>query len=150
MRYPIRTAAAGMAAGLLLGAVMFCGRRAGVLHKTLADHAEDWLARSLDTRRRIGNTGTIAAEQANHLAASALFGIGYGALRRSLPAVPPLGLGALYGGALYAINIAGIAPLIGLTRGERREPAGVVLQRLSLHILFGIAAAAFAEIGEKP
>lgn len=85
----------------------------------------------------------------NHLVASAVFGAAYGVLRQSLPAAPPLALGALYGGALYAINIVGVAPLIGLTPGERQEPARIILERLAIHLLFGIALAAFTELGKE-
>ena len=90
MRAEIKTAAAGVAAGIVLSAVMAVGRRAGLLEKTLAEHAEDWLDRTLDARRHIGVSGTTAAEQASHLAASAVFGVGYGMLRQSLPQVSPV------------------------------------------------------------
>jgi hypothetical protein len=40
----------GLAAGLALSLVMDLGRRAGVLHKTLAENAEDWVDRAADTR----------------------------------------------------------------------------------------------------
>jgi hypothetical protein len=76
-----------------------------------------------------------------------VFGAAYGAARQSLPEVSPVVLGPLYGSALYAVNIVGIAPLIGLTRGERQEPVGIRLQRLGIHVLFGIALAVFAELG---
>jgi hypothetical protein len=57
-------------------------------------------------------------------------------------------LGPLWGGALYTINIVGIAPLIGLTQGEEQAPAGIRLQRLGIHVFFGIALAAFVELGK--
>lgn len=75
------------------------------------------------SRRRMGSGGTTAVEQANHLAASAAFGLGYTLLRERLPRIPSPVLGALYGAGLYAVNIVGIAPLIGLTQGERNVPA---------------------------
>jgi hypothetical protein len=149
MRYQIETAMAGIAAGVLVSGVMVLGRRTGLLHKTLAEEAEDWLDRAVGLRRRIGATGTTAAEQINHLMASAAFGAGYGTLRRSVPGVPPLALGLLYGGALYAINIATIAPLIGLTRGEGQAPAPVILERLATHLLFGAAVAGFTSLGRE-
>jgi hypothetical protein len=149
MRQEIGTALAGLAAGVLVSAAMAAGRRARLLDKTLAEHAEDWLDRAADTRRRFGTAGTTAAEQVNHLAASAAFGAAYGVLRRRLPEVPPAALGALYGGALYAINIAAIAPMIGLTRGEAQETGRVVVQRLAMHLFFGTALAAFAEFAQE-
>jgi hypothetical protein len=149
MRYQIETAMAGIAAGVLVSGVMVLGRRTGLLHKTLAEEAEDWLDRAVGLRRRIGATGTTAAEQINHLMVSAAFGAGYGTLRRSVPGVPPLALGLLYGGALYAIIIATIAPLIGLTRGEGQAPAPVILERLATHLLFGAAVAGFTSLGRE-
>jgi hypothetical protein len=57
---------------------MVRGRRAGLLHKTLNELAEDWLDKRFDARRRIGTAGTTVMEQADHLAASAVFGAAYG------------------------------------------------------------------------
>ena len=68
--------------------------------------------------------------------------------RQSLPQVPPVALGPLYGAALYAVNIVWITPLIGLTRGEGPEPVRIRLQRLGIHVLFGIVLATFVELGE--
>jgi hypothetical protein len=135
----------GLAAGLTMSLAMELGRRSGVLHKTLAENAEDWLDRMADTRRHIGRNGTAAVEQANHMAAAAAFGFGYFLLRERVSELPAWILGALYGGGLYIANIAGIAPLIGLTEGEQNAPASVRAERFGLHLLFGIVTAAVAE-----
>ena len=149
MRTSMAGAWGGLAGGLLVSAAMIAGRRAGLLHKTLAEHGEDWLDRLFDARRRAGPHAVTIAEQTNHLATSAAFGWGYGLLR---PHVrwPATVLGALYGSALYAINIVGIAPRIGMTRGESRVSTGVSAQRLAMHVLFGVATAAIAESLMKP
>lgn len=131
----------GLTAGVAMSLAMIFGRRAGVLDKTLAEHSEDWLDRTMGTRRRIGEGGTAAVEEANHMAAAATFGFGYGALRGCLPRVPGVLLGALYGAGLYAVNIAGAAPLLGITRGEQNAPAPVRAQRFGMHVLFGVVAA---------
>jgi hypothetical protein len=55
--------------------------------------------------------------------------------------VPPVAAGALFGAGLYAVAIAGVAPRIGLTQGEDREETSVALQRLGLHVLFGVITA---------
>ena len=135
----------GLAAGVAVSLAMDLGRRAGVLHKTLAEDAEDWLDRAADTRQHVGEGGTRAMEQANHMAAAAAFGIGYSLLRERLPALPAWRLGALYGAGLYVINIAGIAPLIGLTEGERDAPAAVRAERLGRHVLYGVLTAIVAD-----
>ena len=57
-------------------------------------------------------------------------------------------LGPLWGGALYVVNIVGIAPLVGLTQKEGQAPAGIRLQRLGIHVFFGIALAAFVKLAK--
>jgi hypothetical protein len=120
---------------------MSAARRAGLLHKTLAEEAEDWLDRTAATRRRLGRGGTTALEQTFHLAAAAGFGLGYGLLRSRFPRTPGLVLGGAYGAALYAVNIAGVAPVLGMTQGEAKAPVPVRLERLGLHLLYGAVTA---------
>ncbi len=135
----------GVVAGVIVSGVMAIGRDAGLLHKTLADHASDWLDQRFDTRSWAGEDGTQALEQANHLAASAAFGAVYGVSRPLTQSVPPVAAGALFGAGLYAVAIAGVVPTIGLTPDQGREPDGVVLQRLGLHVLFGVITALVAD-----
>lgn len=54
-------------------------------------------------------------------------------------------LGTLYGAGLYAVNIAGIAPLLGMTQGERNAPMDVRAQRLGMHVLYGVVTALVAD-----
>ena len=138
-------AVGGLAAGLAMSLAMAAGRRSGLLHKTLAEDAHDWLDRAAGSRRLVGQGGTTALEQANHMAASAAFGAGYVLLGARLPRVPPPLLGALYGAALYGMNIIGIAPLLGMTAGEGKAPMPVRIERLGLHILYGTLTALVAE-----
>ena len=145
MRGPTAGIIGGLAAGLAMSLAMEFGRRAGLLHKTLAENAEDWLDRAADTRAQIGEGGTRTMEQANHMAAAAAFGFGYSFVRERVPAVPAWVLGTLFGVGLYVINIAGIAPLIGLTEGEQNAPAPVRAERLGLHVLYGVLTAIVAD-----
>jgi len=124
---------------------MSAGRRAGLLHKTLAEDAEDWLDRTAATRRHLGRGGTTALEQMFHLAAAAGFGLGYGLLRSRFPRTPGLVLGSAYGAALYTVNIAGVAPVLGMTEGEPKAPVPVRLERLGLHLLYGVVTALAAD-----
>ena len=135
----------GLAAGLLMDLAMIVGRRTGTLHETLDKKSEDWLDRVASTRALAGNEGTTALEQANHLAASAAFGYAYDVLRDQFPRMSPALLGALYGGGLYAVNIAGIAPVLGITEGEQNVSGRVRSERLGLHIMFGLVTAVVAE-----
>jgi hypothetical protein len=145
MRNTTAGAIGGVVAGAILSGVMAVGRDAGLLHKTLADHAGDWLDRRFNTRAWAGHDGTEALEQANHLAASAAFGAVYGATRPLTESVPPVAAGALFGAGLYAVAIAGVAPRIGLTPDEDDEIDGVALQRLGIHVLFGVIVALVAD-----
>jgi len=138
MRAAIAGMFGGVAAGLAVSLAMSLGRRAGVLHKTLAEHAEDWLDRAANTSSHIGQSGTWTLEQGNHIAASAAFGFGYGLVHERGPDVPAWLLGAIYGSGLYVIYIVGMAPLIQLTEGEQNVPAPVRAERFGLHLLYGI------------
>ena len=131
----------GVAAGMVVSGVMTFGRDLGLLQHSLADAAEDWLDDRFDTRAKVGEEGTQALETLNHLLVSGLFGAAFGLLRPVTKAVPPLAAGALFGAGLYAIAIGKVAPTIGLTRGENREPDAVQAQRLGIHVLFGVITA---------
>jgi hypothetical protein len=135
----------GLAGGLAIGLAMSLGRQSKLLQKTLAEDSEDWIDRIADSRRRVGKTGTTIIEQTNHLMASAAFGCGYGLLRGALPSVPRVPLGLGYGAALYAVNIAGIAPLLGITEGEHNASGRQRTERLGVHLLFGLMTASIAD-----
>jgi hypothetical protein len=145
MRNTTAGAIGGVVAGMIVSGVMAIGRDAGLLHKTLADQASDWLDRRFNTREWAGEDGTQALEQGNHLAASAAFGAVYGATRPLTQSVPPVAAGALFGAGLYAVAIAGVAPRIGLTPDDDHDVETVFLQRLGLHVLFGVITALVAD-----
>ena len=144
MRDLVAGALGGVVAGIALSAVMVSGRRARVLRQTLAERSEDWLDETFGARRVLGEHGTTALEQANHLAASAMFGAGYGMARPYVRA-HPIVAGAVFGAGLYAVNIGAIALLIGLTRGEWNEAPAMAGQRLAMHVFFGVATALATE-----
>lgn len=131
----------GVIGGAVMSVAMAIGARTGLMHRTLAENAEDWLERKAGTRELVGDAGTTAIEQTNHLAASAMFGSGYAMARDYLPGLPSPVLGALYGTGLYLVNIAGIAPLLGLTKGEQNASMGLRSERLGMHVLYGIVTA---------
>lgn len=135
----------GLAGGLATTVAMKAGYRSGLLHETLDRKGENWLDRIAGTRALVGQPGTAAMEQTGHMGASAALGLGYAALREVFPDTPPALLGSAYGAGLYAVNIAGIAPLIGLTEGEVRAGPGPAAQRLAMHVLYGLVTAVVAE-----
>jgi hypothetical protein len=135
----------GLAAGVITTAAMYAGRKTGALGKTLDRDAVDWIDETTGSRDVIGDAGTSLVEFANHLGASAAFGYGYALLREQVPDVPAWALGAGFGTALYAINIAGIAPVLGITEGESKVRPRKAAERWGLHVLQSVATAVIAE-----
>jgi len=88
----------------------------------------------------IGEGGTSVVEFANHLGASAAFAVALPGLRRVALSLSAATIGVAYGTALYAVNIAGIAPLLGITEGERE--AG---ERWAIHVLQAVVTVLAAE-----
>ena len=142
-----RTAAmvGGVLAGVLTAAVMAGGRKSGLLGKTLDRDSVDWIDANTGSRAVIGEAGTTAVEFANHIGASAAFGYGYARLREYAPDMPDWALGGLYGTGLYLVNIAGIAPLLGITEGEVQAGPRKASERLGVHLLQSVATAMIAE-----
>ncbi len=135
----------GLVAGVVTTAAMTAGRKWGVIGKTLDRDAVDWIDRTTGSRELVGEAGTTLVEFVNHLGASAAFGLGYSELRDRLPDIPPAALGALYGTGLYAVNIAGIAPLLGITEGEVAAGPRKAGERWAVHLLQSVVTALVAE-----
>jgi hypothetical protein len=140
----------GVLAGLATTAVMVVGRKSGLLSKTLDRDSVDWIDRTTGSREIIGDTGTSLVEFANHIGASAAFGYGYAHLREQLPDAPDWAIGAGYGAGLYAVNIAGVAPLLGITEGEVQAGPRKAAERLGLHLLQTVLTAVIAERWLQP
>lgn len=135
----------GVLAGVITTGAMFAGRRTGVLGKTLDRDAVGWIDDTTGSRAVIGDAGTSVVEFANHLGASAAFGLGYAMVRERVPGVPAWALGAGFGTALYVVNIAGIAPVLGITDGEVAAGPRKAAERWGVHVLQSVAAALIAE-----
>lgn len=135
----------GVIAGLVTSAVMLVGRKSGLLTKTLDRDAVDWIDEKTGSRAVIGDTGTSVVEFVNHLGASAAFGAGFAKIRDLAPTVPPVALGALYGTALYAVNIGAIAPVLGITQGEIAAGPRKAGERWAIHVLQAVVTAVVAE-----
>jgi hypothetical protein len=135
----------GLIAGVVTTAIMVAGRKSGFLTKTLDRDAVDWIDRVTDSRSVIGDTGTSVVEFVNHLGASAAFAAALPALRECAPTLSPAALGALYGSALYAVNIGAIAPILGITEGEFAAGPRKAGERWAVHVLQGVVSAVVAE-----
>ena len=137
--------AGGLVAGLITTAVMVAGRKTGVLTKTLDRDAVDWIDNLTGSRTIIGDTGTSVVEFANHLGASAAFAAALPTIQRAIPSLSPTAIGVLYGSALYVVNIAGIAPILGITKGEIEAGPRKAGERWAIHVLQAIVTAMVAE-----
>jgi len=135
----------GLIAGLVTTAVMVAGRKSGALTKTLDRDAVDWIDDTTGSRDVIGDTGTSIVEFGNHLGASAAFGTLYPTLREQWPHVAPAVLGAAYGTVLYLVNIAGIAPVLGITEGEVTAGPRKAAERWGVHVLQAAVTAMIVE-----
>jgi len=135
----------GLIAGLVTTAVMVAGRKTGVLTKTLDRDAVDWIDDLAGSRKVIGDGGTSVVEFANHLGASTAFAVALPALRRVAPSLSAATIGVAYGTALYAVNIAGIAPVLGITEGEREAGPRKVGERWAIHVLQAVVTVLVAE-----
>ena len=135
----------GVIAGVVTSAVMFAGRKSGVMTKTLDRDAVDWIDEKTGSRAVIGDTGTSVVEFVNHLGASAAFGAGYAKIRDLAPSLPPAALGTLYGTVLYAVNIGAIAPVLGITQGEVKAGPRKAGERWAIHVLQAVVTAVVAE-----
>ncbi|QOL50352.1 hypothetical protein [Massilia litorea] len=145
MQRQIAAMVGGVIAGVVTSAVMFAGRKSGVLTKTLDRDAVDWIDDKTGSRAVIGDTGTSVVEFVNHLGASAAFGAGYAKIQDLAPSVSPVALGALYGTALYAVNIGAIAPVLGITQGEIKAGPRKAGERWAIHVLQAVVTAVVAD-----
>ena len=135
----------GLVAGLITTAVMVAGRKTGVFTKTLDRDAVDWIDDLTGSRALIGDSGTSVVEFANHLGASAAFAAALPAIQRVAPSLSPAAIGVLYGTALYVVNIAGIAPVLGITEGEIDAGPRKAGERWAIHVLQAVVTVLVAE-----
>jgi hypothetical protein len=135
----------GLIAGVVTTAVMVAGRKSGALTRTLDRDAVDWIDRMTGSRKVIGDAGTSVVEFVNHLGASAAFAAAIPTLREAAPALSPVALGTLYGTALYAVNIGGIAPVLGITEGEIQAGPRKAAERWAIHVLQAVVSVVLAE-----
>lgn len=135
----------GLIAGLVTTAVMVAGRKSGALTKTLDRDAVDWIDRMTGSRKVIGDAGTSVVEFVNHLGASAAFAAAIPTLREAAPSLSPVALGTLYGTALYAVNIGGIAPVLGITEGEIQAGPRKAAERWAIHVLQAVVSVVLAK-----
>ncbi|HEV2124139.1 MAG TPA: hypothetical protein VGW38_15355 [Chloroflexota bacterium] len=136
----------GLAGGVAMSAMMMMGKKAGIVQTPVPVKVERWVEdqAGVPTHDRADGMQEMGIAQGGHLLLSAAFGAGYGALRGaySLPAMPS---GPLYGLGLYALNLGGIAPTLGITPGPWNEEPMTAGRRMMMHLMYGAVTALLTE-----
>lgn len=132
-------AAGGLAGGAIMTVAMTAGRKAGILQAPVPLKVERW------GRRRLGVSAPSAERehllaQTIHLGYSLSLGVGYGLIQhaRALPALPS---GPLYGLVVYAANIAGALPSLGIISPPTDTATTKIARQVMMHVVFGTATA---------
>ncbi|MDQ4079011.1 MAG: hypothetical protein M3220_22560 [Chloroflexota bacterium] len=131
----------GLAGGMMMTAFMTGATKAGVIDETLPHKVEQYAEEQLDQQEQTDLTQERAFAQGGHLVYSAALGALYGALRHSMDDPPPLPTGPAYGLGIYAINLLGIGPQLGITRRPWNEEPTTVGRQIMMHAMFGAVTA---------
>jgi hypothetical protein len=138
-RYLVAGAAGGLAGGMTMTVAMTAGRKTGKVKAPVPLKVERW------GRRRLGLSAPSdqrehAVAQAIHLGYSLSLGVGYGLLQhaRDLRAIPA---GPLYGAVVYALNLAGALPALGIVPPPWKTSRAKVARQLMMHVVFGTVTA---------
>ncbi len=130
----------GVAGALAMSVGMMVGKQAGVIKRPPPLEVEHELEQRAGVEEQTSPGEEQALAQGLHLLFGAGFGACYGLLRRAfdLPAIPT---GPLYGLGVYAFNLAGVGPALGLTAGPWHEQPMTVGNRIMLHLVYGVVTA---------
>jgi hypothetical protein len=132
-------AAGGLAAGLLISAIMIGMEAAGEPSELV--QLKRRARRRLGARRHVGSPtiGEQLWSHGGHLALSAASGAVYGAATKR--DAPPLLAGTAFGGGFYALAYGIIGPLAGVSPKLWRDSGANIAQHGALHIMFGVVTA---------
>lgn len=137
-------AVGGLAGGLVMTAFMLTATKVGVIDSPLPLRFDRWMLGNVGLTERPRSAMEQARSQSEHLAFSAVLGAGFGALR-SKAALPAFPTGPLYGLGVYAVDLIGLFPALGLTKGPWNEPKTTVGRRVMMHVVFGVVTALVSE-----
>ncbi|MCZ7573237.1 MAG: hypothetical protein M5U01_32200 [Ardenticatenaceae bacterium] len=137
-------AVGGLAGGMLMTAFMTGASKAGMIDETLPHKVEQYIEEQLDQQAQTGPTQEKMLAQSGHVVYSTLLGAGYGALRATFD-WSPLPSGPLCGVCLYGLNLMGVGPALGITRGPWNEQRPTVMRRMMIHAAFGAMTALVSE-----
>lgn len=144
----IAGAAGGFAGGAIMTVAMTGGRKAGILQAPVPLKVERWGRRRLAVSAPSPEREHLLA-QTIHLSYSVSLGVGYALVQhaRALPALPS---GPLYGLLVYAGNIAGALPALGVISPPADMARTKVARQVMMHVVFGSATAlVFERVREK-
>ncbi len=140
--------AGGLAGGAIMTVAMTGGRKAGILQAPVPLKVERWGRRRLAVSAPSPEREHLLA-QTIHLSYSVSLGVGYALVQhaRALPALPS---GPLYGLFVYAANIAGALPVLGVISSPADMARTKVARQVMMHVVFGSATAlVFERVREK-
>jgi hypothetical protein len=130
----------GLAAGLVMTAVMTVGKQTGMIEQPLPLKFEREFEERAGLEQRPGPTQAMVLSQAEHLLFSATLGAGYGILggMLGLPAIPA---GPLYGLSIYVLMLGAVGPALDVTAGPWNEQPQTVGRRVMMHLVYGTVTA---------
>lgn len=129
----------GLAGATVMTVAMVAGKRSGVVERPLPIRMEQWARGRLGGRDEPGPADWAAAFAAHQLY-GAVLGSAYGLLGRFLPG-RPVPAGPAYGLLLYAVNLGGVLPALGVTRGPTNEDRSTAARRAAMHAVYGTVTA---------
>ena len=137
-------AVGGLAAGLIMTAVMTAAKQTGMVEQPLPLKFERSFEEMAGVEQRPGPTQAMVLSQGEHLLFSAALGASYGLLSASLdlPAIPA---GPLYGLSIYAIMLGGVGPMLDVTAGPWNEEPMTAGRRMMMHLMYGTVTAVVAD-----
>ncbi len=137
-------AVGGLAGGMVMTAAMMVGKKTGTIDTPVPLKVERKLEEHAGVAGQTGPQQEKALAMVEHMALSAGFGAGYGALRSKL-ALRAIPSGPLYGLGVYVLNLGGVGPALGATAGSWNEQPMTVGRRVMMHIVYGAVTAFVAE-----
>lgn len=131
----------GLAGGAVMTVFMTIGKQLGFVQRPLPEATERWMEdrAGVDVVAR-DSAEEMVASMAGHMAFSAAAGAGYGALRPHLD-LPPVASGALYGLGVYALNLVGVGPSLGIVKEPWDQEPTKTGRQLMMHVVFGVTTA---------
>jgi hypothetical protein len=149
MRSITRTAIYGAMGGLYGAAAMtvlrLAARRGGLVEKMVPQAMGEWLSHRLGVEPPGGATGHHVLDQSLHLGYGMAWGAAYGLARMGSRQRATLWRGGAFGGAIWALGLAGLLPLLRVARPAWRSTAAENVVNIGAHLAFGLAVQLLSE-----